>query len=321
MRCAHIVPLFACLAALGCEQATIDSVKRGEAARMESPAPGVFGGQAPAETESLTLRRGGGGGGVRLKQSSGEVAYAPEARDQAGKPLTRKIKHTADIALVVEEFDKAASAVSSLVQAQGGYVAQSEVLGSAGMPRSGRWRVRVPADRLDAFVDAVAKLGVPERRTTDSEDVTARYVDLDARLKNKKAQEETLRGYLQEKKATAQLKDILTVEQELARVRGEIEQMEGELRLLTNLTDLATATVSVREVKNYVPPETPKFSTDVTRMFARSLEALQNLGKFVVLLAVAVAPWLPLGGLIALAVSVPLVRARRRRAVVPTTHA
>src|SRR5262249_32288738 len=121
---------------------------------------------------------------------------------------------------------------------------------------------------------------------------TAEFVDLEARLKNKTMQEATLRGYLTDKKAQSELKDILTVEHELARVRGEIEQMEGQRRLLNNLTSLATIGVVIQEVKNYVPPETPTFASTITKTFVESIELLVTLIKQVVIAIVAAAPWL-----------------------------
>jgi hypothetical protein len=241
-----------------------------------------------------------GGGGAPQEQAAAAfgsrgAAEAAGADVREEKPaITRRIKYTADIRLVVEDFGPAVSSLLGRVASDQGYVAHSEISGSAGAPRSGSWTMRIPVDRFQAFVEAVNKLGVPQRSVTDSEELTAQYVDLEARLSNKKKQEETMRGYLQDKKVTSQLKDILTVEQELVRVRGEVEQLQGQLRLVANVTDLATATIRIDEVKNYVPPQTPTFATTVAHTFSDSCNNLLTIGKAVVLVGVALAPWLPL---------------------------
>jgi tellurite resistance protein len=60
---------------------------------------------------------------------------------------------------------------------------------------------------------------------SDAQDVTEEFYDVDARLRNKRVEEQRLVEHL--KKSTARLQDILAVEREISRVRGEIEQMEG----------------------------------------------------------------------------------------------
>jgi hypothetical protein len=206
--------------------------------------------------------------------------------------LGRKIKTTAEIVLIVNDFEKAEQSLRGLVKSQGGYTARADVTGATGSPRSGRWRVRLPADHVESFIDGTRRLGVPQTSGLESEDVTAEFVDLEARLKNKTMQETTLRGYLTDKKAKSELKDILAVEQELARVRGEIKQMEGQRRLLNNLTSLATISVVMQEVKDYVPPETPTFASTISKTFVESIELLVGCVKQIVIAIVAAAPWL-----------------------------
>src|SRR5205814_1170549 len=106
------------------------------------------------------------------------------------------------------------------------------------------------------------------------------------------------------------LKDILAVEENLSRVRGEIEQMQGQLQRWDKETELATVTVVLYDRKDYVPPTNPAFGTSISRTFAASLGALAEFGKLVVLAVVAVTPWAP----VLTVVAVPLWLALRRRA-------
>jgi hypothetical protein len=208
--------------------------------------------------------------------------------------VPRKIKYTAEVHLIVNDFDKSEQGLRHLIQAEHGYLARGEINGSSGSPRSGRWQIRLPVELFDRFLNQVRQLGVPELSRVDSEDMTAQYVDIEARLKNKKDQEVTLRGYLKDQKAAGQLKDILAVEQELSRVRGEVEEMEGQLRLLTNLTALTTITVFMQEVKNFVPPQAPTFAATMGSTLSSSFDLLVDFGKYLVLAAVALVPWLPI---------------------------
>jgi hypothetical protein len=78
----------------------------------------------------------------------------------------------------------------------------------------------------------------------------------------------------------------------LARVRGEIEQMEGRLRFLTNRTELTTVTIVAREVQDYVPPEAPTFVNRIRQSWVDSLHALRLFGEQLVVAVVYAAPWI-----------------------------
>jgi hypothetical protein len=330
----RLVILVALVSLTGCSQGSMKeaasqdiAVSDGHMAYGQIP-PGGLG--APPQARStfeigpaLPIARepGGGQAVIAMRDASGSMPAAGEEGARQDKATAgRKIKYNGEVRLVVNDFDRAEEQLHQLVHEQQAYLAQSAVSGSSGQPRAGQWHVRVPVDRFEAFVAGARKIGVPQTARVDSEDVTAQYVDLEARLKNKKDEEETLRGYLKEKKGTSELKDILTVEKELARVRGEIEQMEGELRVLTNLTALASVTVVIQEIKNYVPPQTPTFASTVSTTFGDSVDALVRFGKATVILGAAVTPWLPVVGLV-VGMAWGLVRVLRRRVVAPTPAA
>ena len=70
-----------------------------------------------------------------------------------------------------------------------------------------------------------------------------------------------------------------------------IEQMEGSLRVLGDQTSLATVTISVQEVVDYVPPNEPTFASKVSDAWSGSLTALVNIGTGTVIFLVTMVPW------------------------------
>src|SRR5262249_27737277 len=116
-------------------------------------------------------------------------------------------------------------------------------------------------------------------------------------------------------KSTGKLEDILAVEKELTRVRGEIERFQGRRQYLEKLSALTTVTVTIHERKNYVPDKSqaPAFGTTVARTFEGSLDVLASFGKGLVLLIVALVPWLVV--LVLLGVPAVLMWRRQRRQV------
>jgi hypothetical protein len=221
-----------------------------------------------------------------------------EAAQPPAQALSRKIIYNADLTVVVQDLSHADEQLRQVVKDLNGYIAQSEIIGSAGSPRQGHWRIRVPADQVQACVEALVKLGIPEKNSLDSKDVTEEFYDLEARIKNMKVEEGRLQSYLEDKKATSKLEDILAIERELSRVRGEIERAEGRLRMLGNLSTLATLDVTLREVKDYVPPQAPTFAAEIGGTFTGSLDVLRQFGQFLLLALVALTPWLPVIALI-----------------------
>jgi hypothetical protein len=204
---------------------------------------------------------------------------------------TRKIIYTADLSLIVDDLSQAEEALLALIDKHKGLMAQSSITGSSGSPRQGRWRLRIPVERLEDFRRGVVKLGVPETNTINSEDVTGRYYDLEASIKTYKASEETLRKLMD--KAVGKVEELLAVEKELAARREKIEQLQGELNRLTNLTALTTVNVTFHEIKNYVPPQAPTFGSRLATTFSNSIEALAGFGRGLLLVGAALAPWLP----------------------------
>jgi nicotinic acid phosphoribosyltransferase len=80
---------------------------------------------------------------------------------------------------------------------------------------------------------------------------------------------------------------VLTVEREIAGVRGEVEQLEGRLRVLTDLTSLSTITLEVQEIAAYQPEQAATFGARRARSFNGSLSSLLAAAEA---LAVFIAP-------------------------------
>lgn len=223
-----------------------------------------------------------------------KVAGAPAVpgANAAPKVDDRKIIYTARVEVIVPNYDEAAKQVAQLIEDHGGYVAQSEFGGTSGERRRAVWVARVPVEKYEAMLDAVAGIGELQTKKIESEDVTDQFIDVEARLKNKQAEEQRLLEHL--KNSTGKLEDILAVEKELSRVRGEIEQAQGRINYLRKATAYTTITLTLYERKDYVPPTAPSYATTLGRTFGDSLDTLMSFFKGLLLVAVALVPWLPL---------------------------
>ena len=269
-RLAALPPLvlLALLAGCGEEQASL--------AFVESSASAPLAGKA---AESLAM----------LADDAGSMN--PDAEPGDGRPegVAPKIIYTADLSVVVENFAAAEAALPKLADDFGGYLASANVDRSVGDRLRGTWVVRVPVAKYDAFLAGAGGLGILERQEQTARDVTAEFVDVQSRLTNRRKLEERLLELLAER--PGELKDVLELERELARVREEIETAEGRLRYLSNQTAYSTVTVRVREERDYVPPARPAFGGRLSNAFADGWEGVASLARGTTLAAARAAPF------------------------------
>jgi len=207
----------------------------------------------------------------------------------AAQEVARKIIYTANLDLIVDDLDAATRELEKAVEEVKGYVARSEVRGTPGSPRQGTWTIRVPVAKFDSLREALSRLGELRRNSVDSEDITDRYYDMQARLKTNQAEEEGLRELL---KKSAKTEDVLAVRKELNAVRGTIEEQQGKIQRWDKETQLATINVSMLDRKDYTPPVVPNFGSSIGRTFQASVQAMVEFGKGIVLVVTALVPWL-----------------------------
>ncbi|MCI0359699.1 MAG: DUF4349 domain-containing protein [Planctomycetaceae bacterium] len=235
-----------------------------------------------------------------------------QAKDQeAGGPreAVRKIIYRGTLALHVDDFGVAEKKISELIKSSGGYVAQFREDRPYGAQRGGRWTVRIPVPQFDRFMEEAGKLGVAEQREVQAADVSEEFVDLEARLKNKQQLEARLLELVA--KRSDEIKDVIAMEAELARVREEVERMQGRLRYLTDRVAMTTIEISAFERRDFRPPEAT-FAGRIAQTFWQSLDLLRQCAESWVLVIVGLAPWLAVLALI-LGPFVWLIRRRIKR--------
>ncbi len=225
---------------------------------------------------------------------------------EAAPPADLKVIHNATLELVTPKFSELEAQLPLLVRQAQGYVAESNSNQNQGQRTSGTWVVRIPTGAFDGFLQKLAGLGTIESRQVAAEEVTAEYVDLEARIVNKQKMEQRVLEIIGQR--SGPLAEVMQLEGELARIREEVERMQGRLRLLANQTSLATVRISAHEEQNYIPRPEPTFAERLDTTWKGTLSRLTSVGAAVLLTAVALGPWLVVGMPLA---ALALVSARR----------
>ena len=266
----------------------------GTARRAVGAAPAGVPSASPAPDTSA----GGGGATAGL--------LAPYHRPQQFGDLSKIIR---DGSIVIEvpkgEFQTGFAAVTRIADNNGGFVLSSQTRGQ----RQGTLTLRIPAKRFDQAMLALNQVGLVQATSVNGKDVTAEFVDLNARLQNLVLQRAQLRALMA--KATT-IAETLTVQSHLQNVQLQIDQIQGQLNYIDNQVAESTIRVSLHE-KN--APQAVQQTTTVKNPSLGTAwdRAIQGFLNIIAAIVVGLGYLIPLG-ILALAVWLITLAVRRRRA-------
>ncbi|MFC1873907.1 DUF4349 domain-containing protein [Chloroflexota bacterium] len=158
----------------------------------------------------------------------------------------RMIVRTANMQLVVDDVPMILDQITALTEGFGGYVVSSNRWGEE-ENLAGNIAIRVPAESFEIAMQALRGLAVEvTQESTNSQDVTEEYTDLSAKLRNLEATEEQLLRLMEK---AEKVEDILSVQRELSRTRGEIEQVKGRMQYLERTSDTSLIQIYLEQAR------------------------------------------------------------------------
>ncbi|ELR72854.1 hypothetical protein C900_00815 [Fulvivirga imtechensis AK7] len=179
---------------------------------------------------------------IEMMESVPEKIYAAGAAKDvrfASNPqqIERKVIKTANLNIQVANLDSAKTNIDRIVREYNAYV-------SADNRDNNNYRftlnmtIRVQQDQMEKMVQKIEEqASYVHYNNINAQDVTEEFVDLNIRLKNKKAVEEQYVKLLQR---ANKVEDILKIENELRVIREEIEAKEGRLKYLESQVTMST---------------------------------------------------------------------------------
>lgn len=244
------------------------------------------------------------------KAERGDFVVAA-ASDTAGRgasstttaPTPAMLIRTGTMRVRVSDLDAAHRAATQAAERLGGFVGNENAT-NASYGSSATLTLRVPAASYVALADTLARLGTVEERTTEVDDVTRAYADLDARTKTRRATEERFRELLARANT---VEEVMAVERQLGEIRADIESAEAQLRAMRDQAALSTLTVTFTTERTLAGPTFVSRFTDAVRdggaMFVGLILGIVRLWGLWLLLALGGFAWRRWIG--------PRVRARR----------
>lgn len=163
----------------------------------------------------------------------------------------RMIINQAHLHINVNNLEKAQTKIEKKVNKYDGYIVESSIYRDNDEHANGDVTVRVPAKNFQKFLTDSEEVAVDvlERNIT-GEDVTEKYVDLESRVKSKRAVEERLLEFMKEAEKT---EDLLKISNDLSAVQEDIEVIVGKINYLENQTSYSTIEISMYEDRVVIP--------------------------------------------------------------------
>jgi len=240
---------------------------------------------APAATEAAV-----DADGTRAKGDEGQLAGSPKVGSRKNAVAGRKLIQSAQLHVEVEDYAKTRKRLDTLLSSYGGFVADARIDHADGEVSQATLTLRVPSDKLGVFLNEASGEGKVLKEELSAKDITDAYVDTNARLKNARHLESRLQELLATK--TSGVKDLLEVERELARVRGEVERYEAQIRSWDERVSMSTIALQLETRRVYAAAPPPTFGVRIKTTLAGSSEALASFGRTSLLVAVALVPWM-----------------------------
>lgn len=270
------------------------------------------------DTRTVSNTGGGGGGGGRSDPVPAGTSHQDIPLTQATSsqsdavPVDRKIIRNAQLGIEAEKPEDLQQRIASIAQIKGGFVVSSQQTGSE--PRSNtrdivEMSVRVPGEKFAETIDEIkAGPGRILTETVKGEDVTEEFIDIDARLRAKKALEQQ---FMEIMKRANTVEDALNVQRELSDVRSEIEKIEGRRRFIENQASLSTINVRI-QAPTVFAAETAGFLDRLSESFGAGFEVALNFVLGLVTFVVGVLPFLVFVGIPGFLVTSAVLRRRNR---------
>ena len=237
-----------------------------------------------------------------------------EASTAEAELTDRKLIKTVELDAETEDLDELLGTLTQQVNQLGGYVENQRVYNGSAYSkyrsRSASMTIRIPAEKLDAFVNHVEGSTNIVSHYSYIDDVTLTYVATESRVNALVAEEQRLLELLSQAET---MSDLLEVEARLTDVRYELESVTSRLNVLKNQVSYSTVNLSIDEVVEYTPVEEETFWQRISGGFMDSLKGIGDGVVEVTVFVLANLPYLVLLAVCAVAVIFLAKRNIRRK--------
>jgi len=268
---------------------------------------------APMEAPAATYDSAGGYGGFAAQE---EAIEAEGGRGTAPDVDPEKIIYSADATIETTDFDSTIAALSELVSRHGGFVESSSI--STGNyyqkargynNRSASYLLRIPSENFSTLMGSLSNLGNVPYSHTYTENISAQYYDVQARLTAYETQEDRL---LEMMEIAETVEDIIILEDRLSELRYNIENLQSRLNNWDRQVSYSSISLQVEEVSEYTPEPDITYGQELINALKGAVKDMGQFFKDALVFLISALPTVIVLALLAVII-VPLVKKRRAK--------
>ncbi|MCK8825305.1 DUF4349 domain-containing protein [Fuchsiella alkaliacetigena] len=204
--------------------------------------------------------------------------------------VERKIIRRASLRLERRDWEDISREINTLVEAYEGYISNSRQWQDHNNRKFLNYTLQIPQDKFSSALEDLKELGELKDKQINSQDITEEYLDLEMRLENFKHQEKRYQELLEKAES---VEDILKIENELNRVRREIESIEGRMRYYDTKVELSTIDLHISQPAAIAGPGLG-FADSFKEAVSNFISSINNIIIFIG----AIVPWFGLLSLV-----------------------
>ena len=253
--------------------------------------------------------------GAELGESDVQMEPSAPAEKKADAktemPQGSKIIYTASMRISTKDFPAAETKISEIMNKYGGFYQNMDVNNSGSSYRTAYYTIRIPADKLDAFLTDVKEVGTVDSMNRSGSDVSESYYDTEARLQTAKKKLARLQELLAQ---AANISDIITIEESISDVEYEIDELTGTLKNYDSDVKYSTVSIDLNEVYSLDDDDSPEltFGERLSQGFKEGLSTFGTVFEELLIWLAESWLWILIIGIVVAAVIIIVVKTERK---------
>ncbi|MEG4046986.1 DUF4349 domain-containing protein [Microcoleus sp. Pol17_C1] len=242
-----------------------------------SPLPNATGGEASSSIRENQVPTSAPPPPAAPEPAAQRLKASGSSKKAAETTATRpQLIKKAELSVVVKSIDASTKSVTNIVEKQQGDILgfQNQKPPDSSVRQTASVEIRVPQERLETTLEALAKLGTVENRSLTAEDVTDQLVDSEARLRNLRKSEEMVLKIMER---SGSVGDVLKAAQELSNIRESIERIDAQLKSLRNQVAYSTISLTLEAAVSAQQTQEPSLGLRVQETWGKATHSVGEL--------------------------------------------
>lgn len=276
---------------------------------------GIFGGFSVDKLGNITAEDGSYDAEEPLRGQNGNILFSDTIKDtikdtSVSVTTDRKIVKTAVLSIKTNDYDAFITGIKQKIEQYNGYVEKSQEYNYDNKTnRNASMTVKIPADKLEGFIEELSAMGTLTSKTIGSDDITNSYIDVESRIKALETEQEALLGLMEKAESLA---DVIDLQDRLSDVRADLEALKALKQSYDEMVAYSEIAIDIREVERVVESDNTFFGEAKEKLMNNIYDLADSLRELAINL-IASLPYIAIVGVAAAVVVIVIVRKVRKR--------